>query len=223
MVLLDSFSFLDVCSRITVHSRNHAVHCFQMIGSKLSNFRFVKNVRLASNTSTRDALAANQLAGKDLEWTRYEAEVDKVKSWWKSPRWSGVERKYKPEDVVSLRGTENQTFPSNAAATKAYKLFRKLQTEGKTTATFGALDAVKVTQMAKYLPVRCTSMSRSLLCIISPSCCSYCFLAHAVVCCVFNLWCVKDRVCERLAILVNRLDDQRARPRLGRLPNGSVR
>jgi hypothetical protein len=192
-----------------------------MISSKLSNFRFVKNVRLASNASTRDALAANQLAGKDLEWTRYEAEVDKVKSWWKSPRWSGVERKYKPEDVVSLRGTENQTFPSNAAATKAYKLFRKLQTEGKTTATFGALDAVQVTQMAKYLPVRCTIMPRSALYQHHVARAAF-SLAH-VVRCIFNLSCVKDRVCERLAILVNRLDDQRARPRLGRLPNGSVR
>jgi len=127
-----------------------------MIGSKLNNFRVLRNVRLASSSNTA---ASQQLAGKDIEWTRYEAEVDKVKMWWRSARWDEVERKYTPEDVVSLRGNDTQEYPSNAAATKAYKLFRKLQAEGKATATFGALDTVQVTQMAKYLPVRCCNLN----------------------------------------------------------------
>jgi len=127
-----------------------------MIGSKLNNFRILRNLRLASSSNTAAAgKTSQQLAGKDVEWTRYEGEVDKVKMWWRSSRWDGVERKYTPEDVVSLRGTDMQEYPSNTAATKAYKLFRKLQAEGKATATFGALDTVQVTQMAKYLPVRC--------------------------------------------------------------------
>jgi len=63
-----------------------------------------------------------------------------------------VDRDYSPEDVVSIRGTGIESYPSNASADKAFKLFRELQAQNKATATFGALDAVQVTQMAKYLP-----------------------------------------------------------------------
>lgn len=82
-----------------------------------------------------------------------ERSVQEIYSWWDEDRFKGINRPYSAEKVASMRGTLGQEYPSSAMATKAWKLFKRYQEEGKGeySHTFGALDPVQVEGMAKYL------------------------------------------------------------------------
>ncbi|AMD19988.1 HCL163Wp [Eremothecium sinecaudum] len=80
------------------------------------------------------------------------AEVAQIEKWWSEPRWAHTKRNYTAEDVAKRRGT----FPvlkstSTVMADKMYALLDKHARDGTASQTFGALDPVHVTQMAKYL------------------------------------------------------------------------
>jgi isocitrate lyase len=81
----------------------------------------------------------------------YQQEVDAVKQWWKSSRFARTKRPYTAEQVVSKRGTITQTYPSNDQGKKLWSLLEKHYANGTPSHTYGALDPVQVTQMAKYL------------------------------------------------------------------------
>ncbi|KAL8290220.1 hypothetical protein RQP46_003159 [Phenoliferia psychrophenolica] len=81
----------------------------------------------------------------------FKDEVAKVNEWWKSPRWAGLVRPYTAEQVVSKRGTIELSYPSNAQAKKLFALLTQKAAKGEVSHTYGALDPVQVTQMAKYL------------------------------------------------------------------------
>ncbi|KAM0746478.1 isocitrate lyase [Meredithblackwellia eburnea MCA 4105] len=81
----------------------------------------------------------------------FKDEVAKVNEWWKSPRWEGLVRPYTAEQVVSKRGTITIDYPSNAQGKKLYNLLKAKYAKGDVSHTYGALDPVQVTQMAKYL------------------------------------------------------------------------
>ncbi|KAK3232692.1 hypothetical protein CYMTET_56962 [Cymbomonas tetramitiformis] len=89
--------------------------------------------------------------GVDPEAKANKEEVDDVLKWWSEPRWDYTERRYTAAQVVNLRGTVKIDYPSSKFADKAYNFFSELKAAGRTDATFGALDPVQVTQMAKYL------------------------------------------------------------------------
>ncbi|CAE7846665.1 unnamed protein product, partial [Symbiodinium sp. KB8] len=55
------------------------------------------------------------------------------------------------EDVVKLQGTMPMYFNGAKISDKLYKMLRDHQAKGTCSHTFGALDTVQVTQMAKYL------------------------------------------------------------------------
>jgi isocitrate lyase len=78
-------------------------------------------------------------------------EVEECERWLKSERFSHLKRPYTAQEVVKLRGTLRQTYPSGQLAQKAWKLFTELREKKGFSATFGALDTVQVVQMAKYL------------------------------------------------------------------------
>jgi isocitrate lyase len=65
--------------------------------------------------------------------------------------WPSQIRPFSAKDVVSLRGTLSQSYPSDLMAKKAYAMFREMQKTGACSHTYGALDTVQVVQMAKYL------------------------------------------------------------------------
>ena len=52
-------------------------------------------------------------------------EVEDVKQWWTSHRYEGIRRPYSAEDVVSKRGTLQQTYPSSLMARKLFNLFKE--------------------------------------------------------------------------------------------------
>ncbi|KAF8194230.1 isocitrate lyase icl [Pholiota molesta] len=85
------------------------------------------------------------------ERARFEQEVAEVERWWKSPRFARVVRPYTAADVVSKRGTLPIQYPSNVLGKKLWNLLSEHAKRGTPSHTYGALDPVQVTQMAKYL------------------------------------------------------------------------
>ncbi|KAL1743615.1 isocitrate lyase [Schizophyllum fasciatum] len=85
------------------------------------------------------------------ERAAFAKEVAEVEQWWKSPRFERVKRPYSAADVVSKRGTLPIQYPSNVQGKKLWGLLGEHAKRGTPSHTYGALDPVQVTQMAKYL------------------------------------------------------------------------
>merc|ERR1719436_657135 len=66
-------------------------------------------------------------------------------------RFKHTTRPYKAEDVVKMQGTLPLHFTGAKLSDKLYTMMREHQAKGTCSHTFGALDTVQVTQMAKYL------------------------------------------------------------------------
>ena len=58
---------------------------------------------------------------------------------------------YTAEDVISLRGSIQQTYPGDAMSQKIWDTFQVCRETGAHSRTFGALDPVQVTTMAPVL------------------------------------------------------------------------
>ncbi|XP_010488192.1 PREDICTED: isocitrate lyase [Camelina sativa] len=82
---------------------------------------------------------------------RFEAEVAEVQTWWSSERFKLTRRPYTARDVVALRGHLKQGYASNEMAKKLWRTLKSHQANGTASRTFGALDPVQVTMMAKHL------------------------------------------------------------------------
>ncbi|XP_010687663.2 isocitrate lyase [Beta vulgaris subsp. vulgaris] len=82
---------------------------------------------------------------------RFEAEVAEVQSWWNTERFKLTHRPYSARDVVSLRGSLRQNYASNDMAKKLWRTLKSHQANGTASRTFGALDPVQVSMMAKHL------------------------------------------------------------------------
>lgn len=85
------------------------------------------------------------------EQAEFDREVEEVRRWWSEPRWAHTKRVYRPEDIVAKRGTLKCEFPSSKMADKLFVLLQEHDKAKTATFTYGALDPVQVTQMAKYL------------------------------------------------------------------------
>ncbi|KAF8635953.1 hypothetical protein AX15_000119 [Amanita polypyramis BW_CC] len=85
------------------------------------------------------------------ERARFSQEVAQVEQWWKSPRFAGVKRPYTAAEVVSKRGTISIQYPSDTQGKKLWNLLSEHARQRTPSHTYGALDPVQVTQMAKYL------------------------------------------------------------------------
>ncbi|KAL4280460.1 hypothetical protein GQ457_03G011200 [Hibiscus cannabinus] len=82
---------------------------------------------------------------------RYETEVAEVQAWWNSERFKLTRRPYTAHDVVALRGNLKQSYGSDEMAKKLWGTLKTHQANGTASRTFGALDPVQVTMMAKHL------------------------------------------------------------------------
>ncbi|KAI3986623.1 hypothetical protein MKX01_014161 [Papaver californicum] len=82
---------------------------------------------------------------------RFESEVAVVQAWWGSERFKLIHRPYTARDVVSLRGNLRQSYGSDELAKKLWRTLKTHQANGTASRTFGALDPVQVTMMAKHL------------------------------------------------------------------------
>ena len=92
-------------------------------------------------------LPASEKAGV-AEDDLFQQEVESVKAWWTTPRFEGIRRPYKAEDVVSKRGTLQQSYPSSLMARKLFKLLNERAAAGQPVHTMGAIDPIQMTQQA---------------------------------------------------------------------------
>ena len=91
------------------------------------------------------------MSGSDAEEQAFQDEVKQVKQWWTDSRWRFTRRPYTAEQIVNKRGNLKIEYPSNAMAKKLWKTVEKRFAARDVSATYGCLDPVMVTQMAKYL------------------------------------------------------------------------
>ena len=90
-----------------------------------SHFSTVKPpLSTALPTDSYQLLPTSEKGGA-AEDTLFAQEVEDVKQWWASPRYEGIRRPYSAEDVVSKRGTLQQTYPSSLMARKLYNLLKE--------------------------------------------------------------------------------------------------
>ncbi|KAM3697228.1 hypothetical protein ACB098_06G097400 [Castanea mollissima] len=82
---------------------------------------------------------------------RHKAEIAEVQAWWNTERFKLTRRPYSARDVVSLRGNLRQSYGWNEMAKKLWRTLKSHQANGTASRTFGALDPVQVTMMAKHL------------------------------------------------------------------------
>ncbi|PQE05693.1 isocitrate lyase protein [Rutstroemia sp. NJR-2017a BVV2] len=92
-------------------------------------------------------LAEAEKAGA-AEDALYEQQVKEVQTWWNSPRYEGIKRPYSAADVVSKRGSQQQSYPSSVMARKLFNLIKEREAKGHPIHTMGAIDPVQMTQQA---------------------------------------------------------------------------
>merc|ERR1719437_309948 len=85
------------------------------------------------------------------EDANFAARVKEMNAWMTSERFKHTTRPFTAEEVVRLQGTLPLHFTGAQVSTKLYDMLREHQAKGTCSHTFGALDAVQVVQMAKYL------------------------------------------------------------------------
>lgn len=101
------------------------------------------------------------------EDAQFQKEVEEVKQWWSDSRWRYTKRNFTAEQIVAKRGNLKIQYPSNDQSKKLWNIVEgrfkvgttfwnlELNTDGfqnkDVSFTYGCLDPVMVTQMAKYL------------------------------------------------------------------------
>ncbi|OLL23676.1 Isocitrate lyase, partial [Neolecta irregularis DAH-3] len=96
-------------------------------------------------------LNAMSLIDVYAEDNAFQREVDDTLQWWKSPRFRKLTRPYNANVIVNKRGTLKIEYPSNVQAKKLWGILDERFKNRTPSHTFGALDPVHITQMAKYL------------------------------------------------------------------------
>ncbi len=75
-------------------------------------------------------LATKEKAGS-AEDALFEQEIKDVQNWWATERYTGIKRPYSAEDVISKRGTLQQSYPSSLMARKLFNLFQEKAAAGE--------------------------------------------------------------------------------------------
>lgn len=103
-----------------------------------------------SGSVKRGDIAKSSSALSEEEYN-FRVEVDKVKKWWATERFSQTKRPYTAEEVVRLRSPLTREYAGTVPALKLGALIKSLAPNGGFSHTFGCLDTVQVVQMAPYL------------------------------------------------------------------------
>ena len=94
---------------------------------------------------------SSKMSGVDQEDRAFREEIEAVKQWWNDSRWRYTRRPFSAEEVVSKRGTLTPKYVSNEMSKKLWNIVETRFKKGDASFTFGCLDPIMVTQMAKYL------------------------------------------------------------------------
>ncbi|KAK0633966.1 2-methylisocitrate lyase-like protein [Immersiella caudata] len=87
------------------------------------------------------------------EDTLCQQQIKGVEAWWASPRYEGIKRDWTAADVVSKRGSLQQSYPSSVMARKLWNLVTERKIAGEPIHTMGAIDPVQMTQQAPHQEV----------------------------------------------------------------------
>ena len=85
------------------------------------------------------------------EDANFDARCAEMTTWMNSDRFKHTTRPYGAADVIKLQGSFPLQFTGARMSAKLYAMMRDHQAKGTCSHTFGSLDPVQVTQMAKYL------------------------------------------------------------------------
>ena len=104
-----------------------------------------------SNLSPGDSFQLLHASAKNgaSEDALFDAQVQQVKDWWETARYEGIKRPYSAEDVVSKRGTLQQTYPSSLMARKLFDLFERRAKAGEPVHT-SAFSLPQTVPLASY-------------------------------------------------------------------------
>ncbi|KAI9813189.1 MAG: isocitrate lyase 1 [Thelocarpon impressellum] len=91
------------------------------------------------------------MASIEQEERAYLADVEATKAWWTDSRWRFTKRPFTAEAIVAKRGNLRIQYPSNVQSKKLWSILEGRFKSGDASFTYGCLDPVMVTQMAKYL------------------------------------------------------------------------
>jgi len=91
------------------------------------------------------------MSSLEAEEQQFQAEVAEVKKWWSDSRWRQTKRPFTAEQIVAKRGNLRIEYPSNQQSKKLWKIIEQRWQNKEASFTYGCLDPVMVTQMAKYL------------------------------------------------------------------------
>ncbi|KAE9982241.1 isocitrate lyase 1 [Venturia inaequalis] len=91
------------------------------------------------------------MSSLEAEEQQYQAEVAAVKKWWTDDRWRQTKRPFTAEQIVAKRGNLKIDYPSNVQSKKLWKIVEDRWRNKEASFTYGCLDPVMVTQMAKYI------------------------------------------------------------------------
>lgn len=83
----------------------------------------------------------------------FEEQIKEVEAWWASSRFEGIKRDWTATDVVSKRGSLQQSYPSSVMARKLWNLVQERNAAGKPIHTLGAIDPIQMTQQAPHQEV----------------------------------------------------------------------
>ena len=86
-----------------------------------------------STTLPSDAyqLLSTQEKAGEAEDALYDQQIRDVEAWWSSPRYKGIKRPYTASDVVSKRGSLQQSYPSSLMARKLFNLLNERAAAGQ--------------------------------------------------------------------------------------------
>lgn len=82
-----------------------------------------------------------------------QQQIKEVEAWWASDRFKGIKRDWSAADVVSKRGSLQQSYPSSIMARKLWNLVQERYAQGKPIHTLGAIDPIQMTQQAPHQEV----------------------------------------------------------------------
>ncbi|KAL1628206.1 isocitrate lyase 1 [Diplodia seriata] len=92
-----------------------------------------------------------QMPSIDAEDQAFQQEVQAIQQWWSDSRWRYTKRPFTAEQIATKRGNLKIQYPSNEQSKKLWRTVEGRYKNKDASFTYGCLDPVMVSQMAKYI------------------------------------------------------------------------
>ncbi|KAB2578842.1 Isocitrate lyase/phosphorylmutase [Lasiodiplodia theobromae] len=92
-----------------------------------------------------------QMPSLDAEEQAFQQEVRDIQQWWSDSRWRYTKRPFTADQIATKRGNLKIQYPGNAQSKKLWRTVEGRFKNKDASFTYGCLDPVMVTQMAKYI------------------------------------------------------------------------